>query len=482
MTDSAPPEDASPPEQVAAPAASRRAKLWGQLKRFRGPIAAIAAFGAVLSGFLGYWSAYQTVEKVVVPKSAPAAVNADAGPLSIVVLPFTNLTGDPNQGYVADGLTAGLTSDLSRIRDAFIVDAKTAFAYKDKPLTAQQVGKELGVRFVLQGGVQRSRTKIRINAHLADASSNALLWSDTFESDQSDLFALQDKVTARIANSIGREIVIVAARESESRKTSPKAADLMLRARALDLKPRSLNNLQKMEDLYRQALALEPNNVSAMVGLAYCLVTQSNNYGPNMEESVKERKYVEGRDLALKAKELDPDNPEVYVAIGFYASNHGDLAGARLAAETRLSLEPKNPSAYNQLANVFMSEGEHKEAIEPLTHGIDLNPKHTHESILKNLGVSYFMLGDNDAAIEWLLKATEKNPALGFTYAYLAMAYANKGDDAKARTAAAQFRRLEPNIKLSTFEYTPISSDPAAYKEIYENNVVPAWRKAGLPE
>jgi len=281
MTDSAPPEDASPPAPGAKPATSRWARRWGLLKRFRGPIVAIAAFGAVLSGLLGYWRAYETVQTVVVPKSAPAVVTADAGPLSIVVLPFTNLTGDPNQAYVADGLTASLTSDLSRIRDAFIVDAKTAFAYKDKPLTAQQVGKDLGVHFVLQGSVQRNGTKIRINAHLADANSNALLWSDTFESDQSDLFALQDQVTARIANSIGREIVIVAARESENRKTSPKAADLMLRARALDLKPRSLKNLQQMEDLYRQALALEPNNVSAMVGLAYCLVIQSNNYGPN---------------------------------------------------------------------------------------------------------------------------------------------------------------------------------------------------------
>jgi hypothetical protein len=103
MTDSAPPEAPSPPDQVARPAASVWAKLWGQLKRFRGPIAAIAAFGAILSGFLGYWSAYQTVQKVVVPNTAPAVVATDAGPLSIVVLPFTNLTGDPNQAYVADG-------------------------------------------------------------------------------------------------------------------------------------------------------------------------------------------------------------------------------------------------------------------------------------------------------------------------------------------------------------------------------------------
>src|SRR5271165_4451050 len=223
----------------------------------------------------------------------PVAAVTGAGSLSIVVLPFANLTGDPNQAYVADGLTASLTADLSRIRDAFIVNAATAFAYKDKPLTAQQVGNDLGVHFVLQGSVQRSGPKIRINAQLADATSNAQLWSESFQGDQSDLFALQDRVTTLVGNSIGREMVIVAARESESRKTSPKAADLMLRARGLGLKPQSLKNSQQMEDLYRQALALEPNNASAMVGLAGSLGRQSGNFGAQMDESLQEKKIVE---------------------------------------------------------------------------------------------------------------------------------------------------------------------------------------------
>src|SRR5208283_2218867 len=154
--------------------------------------------------------------------------------------PFQNLTGNANQAYVADGLTPSLTADLSRIRDAFIVNAATAFTYKDKPVSAQKVGKDLGVHFVLQGGVQRNGTKIRINAQLADANSNAQLWSESFEGDQSDLFALQDQVTTLVGNSIGREMVIVAARASETHKSSPKASDLMLRARALSQKPASL--------------------------------------------------------------------------------------------------------------------------------------------------------------------------------------------------------------------------------------------------
>jgi adenylate cyclase len=480
MTDSAPPEVASPPAPAVRSTASRWAKLWGQLKRFRGPIAAIAAFGAVLSGFLGYWSAYQTVEKVVVPKSAPVASTADAGPLSIVVLPFTNLTGDANQAYVADGLTASLTADLSRIRDAFIVNAATAFAYKDKPVTAQQVGKDLGVHFVLQGSVQRSGTKIRINAQLADATSNAQLWSDSFEGDQSDLFALQDRVTTLVGNSIGREMVIVAARESETRKSSPKVADLMLRAGALRLKPLSLKNFQQEEDLYRQALALEPNNPSVMARLAICLALQPENFPAGMDEGIKEKKWVEGRDLALKAKELDPDNPDIYVPIGTYAYYHGDLAGFRRAAETRLSLRPKDPSAYLILANVFyFNEGEPRRAIELLTQAINLDPKHPDEVILLMMGSAYFMLGDNDAAIEWLQKSLEINPGLVYAYANLAMAYALKGENAQARAAGAEMLRLDPNIKLSGF------IDPwptAAYKSLYENKIVPAWRKAGLPE
>jgi TolB-like protein/cytochrome c-type biogenesis protein CcmH/NrfG len=482
MTDSAPPDDAPPPDRVASPAVSRWAKLWGQLKRFRGPIAAIAAFGAVLSGFLGYWSAYQTVQKVVVPQ--PVAVTADAGPLSIVVLPFTNLTGDASQAYVADGLTASLTSDLSRIRDAFIVDAKTAFAYKDKPLTAQQVGRELGVHFVLQGTVQRSGTKIRINAQLADANSNAQLWSDTFEGDQSDLFALQDRVTTLVGNSIGREMVIVAARESETHKSSSKVADLMLRAKALGLNSASQKNLQQQQDLFRQVLALEPNNASAMVGLGGSLATEASNFDDQMDESVQEKKYVEARDLALRAKELDPENPGVYLALGSYASSHGDRAGYLRALETQLSLDPKNPSAYNNLAVRFYFDGEPQKSIELLTQAINLDPKYPTPNILSGMGRAYFMLGDNDAAIEWIQKCLETNPGdfSWYEYAFLAMAYANKGDDARARTAAGELRRLNPNIKLSKFVDKPDSSTAPAYKEWYDRKLVPGWRKAGLPE
>jgi adenylate cyclase len=333
---------------------------------------------------------------------------------------------------------------------------------------------------VLQGSVQRDGTKIRINAQLADAASNAQRWSDTFEGDQSDLFALQDRVTTLVGNSIGRAMVIVAARESESRKTSPNVADLMLRASALDLKPQSLESLQQSEGLYRRVLALEPNNVSAMVGLAGSLGRQSGNFGAQMDESLQEKKMVEGRDLALKAKELDPDNPDVYRLIASLTSDR-DREGNRRALETELSLDPKNPRAYASLAFQFIVEAEPKRAIEFLTQAINLNPKHPGEVTLLWMGYAYFMLGDNDAAIEWLQKSLETNPRFDYTIAFLAMAYALKGEDAKARAMAADLRRLDPDETLSWWRKR-VSDRPAAYKEWFESKFVPAWRKAGLPE
>jgi len=506
MTDSAPPETASSPAPVARPAASRWAKFWGQLNRFRWPIAVagvvvlalialalvqlptvwqtivtIASVGAVLSGLAGYWSTYHTVKKSV-PLSASTRAPVAASGLSIMVLPFQNLTGDANQAHVADGLTASLTADLSRIRDAFIVNAATAFAYKDKPVTAQQVGNDLGVHFVLHGSVQRSGTKIRINAQLADATSNAQLWSESFEGDQSDLFALQDRVTTLVGNSIGRKMVIAAARESETRKSSPTVADLMLRAKASMLRPTSLETLQQSEDLYRQAQTLEPNNTNAMVGLAVCLVLQASNYPGRLDERVKEKKFVEGRDLALKAKKLDPDNPRVYVPIQIYAIEHHDYEGALRAGESRLALEPKSPMAYNNLAVQLFYGGEPRRSINLLTQAIDLDPRHPSGETLHGMCRAYFMLGDNDAAIEWGLRTLENNPIWPHaTYAYLAMAYAAKGEDTNARAAAAEALRLDSNDELSEMD-TPASSYPAAYKKFYEDRLVPAWRKAGLPE
>jgi len=440
-----------------------------------------ASYGVVSLGILigagFYWkSAFSDVDQVTsMDASEQQAV------VSIMVLPFTNDTGDPEQDYIADGLTVSVTSDLSRIRDAFVAAARTAFAYKNKPITLEQLGSDEGVRFVLQGNVQRGGDKIRINAQLADTQSGEQLWAETFEGDQANLFVLQDLVTARIGNSIGREMVILAARENETIVNDPKAADLILRAQAATLKPQSLENWQQIEKWFRQALELEAENTTALHGLSRSLVVQAFNFGYKLDPDIKEQKFTEGRDYALKAKELDPNNPMIYGALALYYSTHNDFPAQKRAVETWLSLDPKNPMAYNFEANSQIYLGNYKKSIELLDQGSALDPKHPNPLLAVSYFRAYFLLGDDDSAIEWAQRALELNSRFSEAYVFLAMAYARKGDEIKAEEAVKKLFIANPKFKLTNFR-KPQSSRPDAHNEAYSEILLPAGRNAGLPE
>src|SRR5205814_2343469 len=167
------------------------------------------------------------------PASAGANVVApEPARLSLVVLPFANLSNDPSQDYFADGITENLTTDLARIRGSFIIARNTAFTFKGKNIDAKQIGKELGVRYVLEGSVQRDQGRVRVNAQLIDATSGAHLWADRFDEDVADLFKLQDEVVARLANSLGLELHKAEA-EKSTHSTNPNAIDLDMRGQAL---------------------------------------------------------------------------------------------------------------------------------------------------------------------------------------------------------------------------------------------------------
>ena len=195
---------------------------------------------------------------------------AETAHLSIVVLPFTNLSNDPAQDYFADGITENLTTELSRIHDSFVIARNTAFAYKGKPIDARQIGKELGVRYVLEGSVQRDQNRVRVNAQLIDTELGAHLWAERFEEDVADLFKLQDQVVARLANTLGYELVKAEAAKG-ARSTNPDANDLFMRGLALYNTPsiqRSKENSNASRAFYEQALAIDPNNAAAIAGLA----------------------------------------------------------------------------------------------------------------------------------------------------------------------------------------------------------------------
>ena len=407
-------------------------------------------------------------------------VNSRGRRLSILVFPFANQTGDDGKAYIADALTTSITTDLSRIRDVFVVPSATAFTYRSKALTIEQIGKDAAVRFVLEGSVLASGQNLRVTAQLVDTKTSAQLWNETFQGDLSNLFGLQDRVTTRIANSIGEHMVIVAARESETRKSAPQAADLMLRASALRLRPRSIENFSEMARLYREVLALEPNNLDAKVRLAATLsvpATWMDDSDPR-----KEKQLTEARDLALEVRALDPHIRGIEIPLAIYAMEHGDFEGMRRASEARLAKEPNDPAAYGNLAHTYRVMGEPARAIPLLMQALSLYPK-GNEALFIYLGGAYLELGDNDAAIEWLLKSVDGNAHMVDPYWGLAMAYSNKGDRPNAARYVAEYQRLasEQGLKGGIEGYAPRPGSPPAAVKYYNEHLLPEWKKAGLP-
>jgi TolB-like protein len=188
--------------------------------------------------------------------------------LSIVVMPFTNLSNDPDQEYFADGIKDDLTTDLTRISDSFVIACSTAFTYRGKAVEAKQVGRDLGVRYLLEGSVRRSGHQVRANAHLIDADSGAHLWAERFDHDARDLFALQDEITSRIAFALNLELI---GAEATRPTDHPDALDCILRGRAALSKPLSRDTYAEAIHLFEHALALAPRSADAQSWLAHAL-------------------------------------------------------------------------------------------------------------------------------------------------------------------------------------------------------------------
>ena len=192
--------------------------------------------------------------------------------LSIVVLPFTNLSGDPEQDYFVDGVTESLTTDLSRITGSFVIGRHTAFTYKGKAVDLKQIGRELNVRYVLEGSVQRGGNRLRVNVQLVDAETGNHLWAERFDKPIADLFDMQDEIVSRLANTLNAQLIAAEARRAE-RSLHPDAMDLYFQGRACWNKGTTPEYMTQARGFFERALALDPGNVEALVGMAAVDVT-----------------------------------------------------------------------------------------------------------------------------------------------------------------------------------------------------------------
>jgi TolB-like protein len=203
-----------------------------------------------------------------VPPATSFSLPIVAPRLSIVVLPFANLSSDPEQGYFADGITEDLTTDLSRIAGMFVISRNTAFTYQNKRIDTKQIGRELGVRYVLEGSVRRTANRVRVNAQLIDAETDTHLWVERFDGGAGDLLALQDEIASRIANAPDIELIEAA---TDRPTEHPDALDYILRGRATWYKPRTSESIEQAISLFEHALVLDPQSAEAQSRLAAVL-------------------------------------------------------------------------------------------------------------------------------------------------------------------------------------------------------------------
>lgn len=408
----------------------------------------------------------------------------DAGDLSVAVLPFENRTGDPGASYISDGLAASVASDLARARDLFVAPAMSAFAQRGNPNGVRGVSQALGVRFVLQGQVQRSGERLHVEVQLADGHSGRQLWSDALDGTVADILALQDRVTARVVNSIRRDMVLEVARSRPpAAPGDATVGDLMLHARALGMMgPLTPERHAEIARLYREILAKDPQHVEALVSLSLNVANWAMDRSYLFSEAQVREMVVEARELAIRARSIDPGHPGVYRPIAIHAAMHGDFEAAQKALRTALALDPRNPAAYNYLAANLMNCGEPAAALQLLVQAIELNPKRVSMPLMANRGRAHLMLGEPEAAIEWLSKALQMGDrGTRPPRVYLAMALTMKGRNEEARVVVQDLLRISPGFRRSEFE-KPKPWSPEPYKAWFEQQYLPWAERAGLPD
>jgi adenylate cyclase len=427
-------------------------------------IAGIVALLVLIGG--GAWWVLNANRPVAAASKAPA----EAAHLSIVVLPFANLSNDPSQDYFADGVTENLTTDLSRIHDSFVIARNTAFTFKGKGLDAKEIGKELDVRYVLEGSVQRDGTRVRVNAQLIDAQSGAHLWADRFEEDVSDLFKLQDQVVARLANSLGNEL-IKAEGEKGGRSQSPDAIDLFMRGWALlQLYPATRDKNDAARALFERALAIDPNYAAALAGDAYTYAVDFD-LGWTDPQIDYDAKIIGQADRALA---LASDTMDAYVAKAYYLGNLRLRENEGFdVAEAGLAVDPNYARLYSFRALAETGLGRFEQAKSDLLQAMRLSPRDP------RMGAWHFLIADveleqghYDAAIDECHKAIEAGFRHYYVYVELAAAYALQGKMDEAKPALAEARRLNPNLTMKW----KIAHSPNLPKQFE------GLRKAGLPE
>ena len=401
-----------------------------------------------------------------------------AGPprLSIVVLPFANIGGDPEQEYFVDGVTESLTTDLSQMSGMRVIGRNTAFSYKDKAVDLKQIGRELNIRYVLEGSVQRSTNRIRVNVQLIDAESGDHLWAERFDKTVADLFDMQDEIVARLANALNAQLIIAEARRAE-RAPSPDSMDLYFQGMSAYNRGLTPDRLSEARRLFERALALDPNNVDAIVGAAR---TESAFAWSHMSDD-RATHLAAAEALAVKALSIAPEKAPGHVCLGIVRIYTNRVAQGIAELERALAIDRNLADAhgYIGMAKCFLGRAEETEA--HVHNALRLSPRDTFAYPWRTyLGVARVFLGKDEDAVTQLRHAIEINRNFHPAHFYLAAALAGLGRLDEARVAAKEGLSIDPTFTIRRYRADAPSDNPvflAGRHRIYE-----LMRKVGVPE
>ncbi len=362
---------------------------------------------------------------------------------SVAVLPFTNLSRDPTQEYFSDGVTEDLITGLSKVSGLFVIARNSTFTYKGKAVNVGEVGRDLGVRYVLEGGVQRAGSRVRITAQLVDATTGYHIWAERYDREVRDIFALQDEVTQQIIRALAVKLT-EGERGLMSRVPTgnPEAYDLVLRGQEERTRTTREANVQARR-LFLEALDLDPGYAQAYMGLSWAHL-QSWQFLWSTDPETLER----ARELAERAIALDDTLAGCHSLLGQIYLWEKEHEQAIAQAERAIALAPNDADGYETLAEVLGWAGRPEDSIRFIRQAMRLNPNYPF-FYLWTLGHAYYMARRTGDAVDAFNKVVQQNPNFVPAHAYLAVLYTEMGREKEGRAAWDKARQLSPGASLS---------------------------------
>ncbi len=402
------------------------------------------------------------------PRSAPH--------LSMVVLPFANIGGGPEQDYFADGITESLTTDLSRISGSFVIASNTALTFKGKAVDVKRLGRELNVRYVLEGSVQRGNNRLRINVQLIDVETGNHLWAERFDKRVADLFDMQDEIVSRLANTLSGQLIEIEARRAE-RTLHPDAMDLYFQGKALANKGPTPEYRAQARGFFERALVLDPGNIDALVGIA---AVDAASAASHMVDD-RGARFVAAEAILIKALSLAPQHAQAHLWLGNVRLFTNRAQQGICECERALALNPNLAEAHNSIGVAKALIGRSAETEAHVQDALRLSPRDNGVyRWLYIVGAAKLQLGADAEAVAWIRRGLEVNRNYPVAHFHLAAALALLGKLDEARAAVKDGLALDPNFTRRRFLANPMSDNPtflAAEKRISEG-----MRMAGVPE